>query len=63
LLSEEVLLAKGRLQIIVLDHADDDVWGNLPAVKLTEEWRVKALVPREWTNSIEGRTVDGAEIA
>ncbi len=53
LLSEEVLLAKGRLQVIVLDHADDDVWGNLPGVQLTEEWRVKALVPREWTDSIQ----------
>lgn len=48
LLGEEVLSAKGRLQVIVLDHADDDVWGGLPGVQLTEEWRVKALVPLEW---------------
>ncbi|GGH00201.1 DUF3732 domain-containing protein [Silvibacterium dinghuense] len=51
LLSEEVLLATGRLQIIVLDHADDDVWGNIPGVQLTEEWRGKALVPGEWTDT------------
>lgn len=48
LLSEEVLTAKGRLQVIVLDHADEDVWGNLPGVELTEEWRAKALVPNDW---------------
>lgn len=57
LLSEEVLLAKGRLQVIVLDHADEDVWGNLPGVQLTEEWRTKALVPAEWfTNKSQGTT-------
>jgi hypothetical protein len=61
LLSEEVLLAKGRLQVIVLDHADDDVWGNLPGVQLIEEWRVKALVPREWTDSIQKQTLFAVE--
>jgi hypothetical protein len=48
LLGEEVRTAKGRLQVIVLDHADDDVWGGLPNVQLTEEWRGRALVPLEW---------------
>jgi hypothetical protein len=48
LLGEEVRDAKGRLQVIVLDHADEDVWGNLPDVQLTEEWRGQALVPFEW---------------
>ena len=48
LLGEEVRNAKGRLQVIVLDHADEDVWGNLPDVQLTEEWRGQALVPFEW---------------
>ncbi|MBN6111245.1 DUF3732 domain-containing protein [Xanthomonas bonasiae] len=38
----------GRLQIIVLDHADEEVWGGLPNVYLVEEWRGKGLVPSEW---------------
>ncbi|MHC8342821.1 DUF3732 domain-containing protein [Pseudomonas sp. RT6P73] len=44
-LAEAVNSADGRLQIIVLDHADDEVWGNIPGVVLTEEWRGKKLVP------------------
>lgn len=48
LLGKEVKAAKGRLQIIVLDHADADVWGDLPGVELAEEWRGQALVPLEW---------------
>ena len=41
--------AKGRLQIIVLDHAAEDVWGSLDGVELREEWRDgRALVPPEW---------------
>ena len=48
LLGEEVKAAGGRLQIIVLDHADEDVWGGLAGVDLTEEWRGDALVPTEW---------------
>jgi hypothetical protein len=50
LLGEEVQAAGGRLQIIVLDHADDGVWGGLGGVTLTEEWRGRALVPSEWLN-------------
>jgi uncharacterized protein DUF3732 len=48
LLGEEVTAAGGRLQIIVLDHADEGVWGGLVGVGLTEEWRGSALVPSEW---------------
>ncbi|MEH2559142.1 tetratricopeptide (TPR) repeat protein [Bradyrhizobium algeriense] len=48
LLGDEVKAAGGRLQIIVLDHADQDVWGGLAGVDLTEEWRGNALVPTEW---------------
>jgi Protein of unknown function (DUF3732) len=48
LLGEEVGATKGRLQVIVLDHAGEDVWGNLTGVVLTEEWRGRALVPLEW---------------
>ncbi|SCU86004.1 conserved hypothetical protein [Cupriavidus necator] len=39
---------QGRLQIVVLDHADEEVWGELPNVHLVEEWRSKGLVPEEW---------------
>jgi len=38
----------GRLQIIVLDHADEEVWGKLANVHCVEEWRGKGLVPAEW---------------
>jgi tetratricopeptide (TPR) repeat protein len=48
LLGAEARAAKGRLQIIVLDHAGEDVWGSLDGVEITEEWRGSALVPAEW---------------
>jgi hypothetical protein len=48
LLGEQVRAAKGRLQIIVLDHADEEVWGELEGVILTEAWFDRALVPEEW---------------
>ena len=46
----EVLRAKGRLQVIVLDHADHDVWGGIDGIELIEEWRGMnhKLVPEEW---------------
>lgn len=48
LLGEQIRAAKGRLQIIVLDHADEEVWGGLEGVILTEAWFDHALVPVEW---------------
>ncbi|WP_077003209.1 DUF3732 domain-containing protein [Variovorax sp. KK3] len=41
----------GRMQIIVLDHADEEVWGQLENVHLVEEWRGKGLVPSTWYQS------------
>jgi hypothetical protein len=39
----------GELQVIVLDHAPENVWGNIPGVHLVEEWREgKALIPKDW---------------
>jgi hypothetical protein len=38
----------GRMQILVLDHADEEVWGQLTNVHLVEEWRGKGLVPLAW---------------
>jgi hypothetical protein len=48
-MGEVVGAEKGRLQIIVLDHAPREVWGDIPNVVTFEEWRdgVK-LVPTEW---------------
>ncbi|OZI37180.1 hypothetical protein CAL29_01760 [Bordetella genomosp. 10] len=37
-----------RLQIIVLDHANEEVWGGLANVYRVEEWRGKGLVPSGW---------------
>lgn len=48
LLGEQVAAANGRLQVIVLDHADEDVWGELDKVVLAEQWRDHALVPLDW---------------
>jgi hypothetical protein len=44
-----VLGARGRLQLIVLDHAPREVWGDIQGVVGLPEWRngVK-LVPMEW---------------
>jgi hypothetical protein len=40
---------KNKLQIIVLDHASEDVWGGLPLIHLVEDWRNgRALIPAEW---------------
>ena len=38
-ISDEVGTSKGRLQVIVLDHADMDVWGERDNVWLVENWR------------------------
>jgi hypothetical protein len=48
-LADEVTKAQDRLQIIVLDHAHEDVWGGIEKVKLVAEWRHgDKLVPEEW---------------
>lgn len=50
-MGDAVSQAKGKLQIIVFDHAPESVWEKLPNVELVEEWRngVK-LVPTDWLN-------------
>lgn len=41
--------AQGELQIIVLDHATDTVWGETANINTVAEWRDgKKLVPEEW---------------
>jgi hypothetical protein len=48
-MANAVASGKGRLQIIVLDHAPREVWGDIPNIIAFEEWRdgVK-LVPANW---------------
>lgn len=48
-MGEVVGRSEGQLQIIVLDHADSSVWGNIPNIVEVEEWRNgRTLVPAEW---------------
>lgn len=48
-MGQVVLRAQGRLQLIVLDHAAQDVWGDIEGVVGLPEWRNGAkLVPTEW---------------
>lgn len=48
-LGKVVLQAKGKLQVIVLDHASRDLWGDIPGIVGLKEWRdgIK-LVPMKW---------------
>lgn len=48
LLDHVIGRTEGRMQVIVLDHADEEVWGELANVHLVEEWRGKGLVPSAW---------------
>lgn len=51
-LSNEVAVARGNLQVIVLDHAGDEVWGGIENTSLVEEWREgNKLVPLEWISA------------
>ncbi len=48
-MAQVVEQAKGRFQIIVLDHAPEGVWGDIPNIVAFEEWRGgMKLVPAEW---------------
>jgi hypothetical protein len=48
-LSEAVVRTQRRLQIIVLEHADEETWRGLAHINLIERWRDdKYLVPLEW---------------
>ncbi len=52
--SLETQKAKGNLQVILLDHADEKVWGDIDNVKLIEEWRDdNKLVPIEWLQTAD----------
>jgi Protein of unknown function (DUF3732) len=48
-IAEEVISAKGTMQVIILDHAGPDIWSGIKGVILVEEWRQgDALVPQAW---------------
>lgn len=51
-MGQVVLAAKGQLQLIVLDHASQDIWGDVEGVAGLPEWRngVK-LVPMDWLDA------------
>lgn len=49
-MSSAIDMAKGKLQIIVLEHADRTVWGEVEKIFEVCEWRGKnkKLIPEEW---------------
>lgn len=50
-LNKVVLKAEGRLQVIVLDHASRDLWGDISGVVGLKDWRNGTkLVPMKWLN-------------
>jgi hypothetical protein len=45
--------SEGQLQLIVLDHAAENVWSGIDGIHEVEDWRQgKKLVPIEWLNSV-----------
>lgn len=53
-LAKEVGGSKGRLQVIVLDHASSDVWGNIEHIHALPEWRgAEKLVPLAWISEAD----------
>jgi len=46
---------EGRLQIIVLDHADDHAWGGVDGVVGVQNWRDDSdfLIPAAWIGDVE----------
>ena len=48
-LSRYIIDTKSALQIIVLEHADEDVWGECENIYLVDRWRGgNKLVPKSW---------------
>jgi len=47
--STAVHTSKGQIQVIVLDHAAENVWSGIEDIHLVEDWRQgRKLVPLEW---------------
>lgn len=48
-LSAYIENAKSELQIIVMEHADEDIWGGFKNITLVARWRDgEKLIPTEW---------------
>lgn len=48
-LSEGINRTKGKLQIVVIEHADVIAWEGIDNIHLVERWRDgEALIPKEW---------------
>lgn len=48
-LASAVEQSHGRLQVLVLDHAGDDVWGDIASIHCAGRWRDgDKLVPQSW---------------
>ncbi|MDD3141062.1 MAG: DUF3732 domain-containing protein [Lachnospiraceae bacterium] len=48
-LSDYIKNAKSELQIIVMEHADEDIWDEFDDITLVERWRGSdKLIPVEW---------------
>lgn len=49
-MSEYLQATNCSVQIIVTEHADEDIWGDVPALHLVERWRGnnQKLIPTEW---------------
>jgi hypothetical protein len=48
-LSAYIKNAKSELQIIIMEHADEDIWGEFDDITLVERWRGSdKLIPIEW---------------
>jgi DNA repair exonuclease SbcCD ATPase subunit len=44
---------KGNLQILVLDHAAQDIWGDIKNIHEVDEWTGdKALIPKIWYDEV-----------
>lgn len=53
-LSNYIKNAKSELQIIIMEHADEDVWGEFEGITLVERWRgSEKLIPIEWISKKE----------
>ena len=53
-LSAYIKSAKSELQIIIMEHADEDIWGEFDDITLVERWRGSdKLIPIEWISKKE----------
>lgn len=45
---EAIRSTKNRLQVIVIDHADEITWKGIPDIHVAQRWRGTALIPLNW---------------